>query len=130
MICLDSDFTIDFLRRKQNAVLKMESLRGEGVVSTEVNYIEVLFGILIKKQVPQRELESAQEFFSSIPNMPLDHASAFNTANISAYLEKTGHKIEFNDTMIAGICLANNCSILTKNVKHFSRVKGIKVETY
>ena len=130
MICLDSDFIVDFLRQKQNASLKMKSLMGQSVVSTEVNYLEVLFGILVKKQVPQREFALAQEFFGSIPNMPLDHAGAYNTAEISSNLKKIGQEIELSDAMIAGICLANNCTILTKNVKHFSRVKGLKVETY
>lgn len=130
MICLDSDFIVDFLRQKQNAVLKMESLKGHIVVFTEVNYLEVIYGILIKNQVPQKEFVLAQEFFSSMPNMPLDHTAAYNTANIAASLKKVGQEIGFSDTMIAGICLANNCPLLTKNVKHFSRIKGLKVETY
>ena len=130
MICPDSDFIVDFLRQKQNAIFKMNSLRGRTVVSTEVNYLEVLFGILIKKQVSQKEFALAQEFFGSIPNMPLDHTGAYNTAHIATYLKKIGQEIELSDTMIAGICLANNCHILTKNVKHFSRIKGLKVETY
>ena len=130
MICLDSDFIVDFLRQKQNAILKMESLKGHTVVSTEVNYLEVLYGILIKKQVPKKEFVSAQEFFSSMPNMPLNHTAAYNTANIATSLKKVGQEIGFSDTMIAGICLANNCPLLTKNIKHFSRIKGLKVETY
>ena len=130
MICLDSDFIVDFLRQKQNAIVKMESLKEQTVVSTEVNYLEVLYGILIKKQVPQREFALAQEFFGSMPNMPLYHNGAYNAANISASLKKSGQEIEFSDAMIAGICLANNCPLLTKNVKHFSRIKGLKVESY
>ena len=130
MICLDSDFIVDFLRQKQNAVIKMESLKGLIVVSTEVNYLEVLYGILIKKQLPQREFTKAQEFFGSMPNLPLDHAGAYNTATIATSLKKTGQDIELTDSMIAGICLANNCPLLTKNTKHFSRIKGLKVEGY
>ncbi|MBI2541913.1 type II toxin-antitoxin system VapC family toxin [Candidatus Woesearchaeota archaeon] len=130
MICLDSDFIVDFLRKKSSAVLKMESLKGQTVASTEVNYLEVIYGILIKKQVPQKEFALAQEFFDSVPSMPLDHISAYNTAKIAAFLKKSGQEIELSDTMIAGICLANNCPILTKNIKHFSRIKGLKVETY
>ena len=130
MICLDSNFIVDFLRQEQNAVLKMESLKGENVVSTEVNYLEVLYGILIKKQIPQKEFILAQEFFDSMSNMPLDHAGAYNTAEIATHLKKTGQEIQLTDAMVAGICLSNNCSILTKNAKHFSRIKGLKVETY
>jgi len=130
MICLDSDFIVDLLRQKQNALLKLQSLKGETVVSTEVNYFEVLYGVFIKKQVAKKELDLVQEFFSSLVNMGLNHSSAYNAAEIATNLEKEGLTIGFNDSLIAGICLSNNCALLTKNVKHFSRIKGLKVETY
>ena len=130
MMCLDSDFIVDLLKQKHTAILKLQSLKGETVVSTEVNYFEVLYGIFIKKQVAQKELGLVQEFFSSLPNMSLNHSSAYNAAEIAANLEKEGLTIGFNDSLIAGICLSNNCTLLTKNVKHFSRIKALKVETY
>ena len=45
--------------------------------------------------------------------------------NVDLY--KKGTPIGEVDEMIAGICLANNASILTNNKKHFSKVKGLKV---
>ena len=45
MICLDSDFIVDVLKQSKNAVLKFESLKDEIVVSTEVNYFELLYGL-------------------------------------------------------------------------------------
>ena len=130
MICLDSDFIVDLLKHKQNAVLKFKSLKGGIIVSTEVNYFEVLYGVFKKRQFSQEEMNFVQEFFTSLPNMVLDHSSAYNAAEIAGNLEKEGLTIGFNDSLIAGICLANNCSIITKNIKHFSRIKGLKVESY
>ena len=130
MICLDSDFIVDLLRQKQDAVLKFKSLKGQAIVSTEVNYFEVLYGVFIKGQFSQDEMNLVQEFFGSLPNMALEHPGAYNAAEIAGYLDKGGLTIGFNDSLIAGICLSNKCSILTKNVKHFSRIKGLKVETY
>ncbi|MBI1935098.1 type II toxin-antitoxin system VapC family toxin [Candidatus Woesearchaeota archaeon] len=130
MICLDTDFILDMFKRKENAVLKFHSLKMEEMASTEINYFEVLFGILVKKQISKQEMELAEEFFSSIIMIGLDHSSSMHAAEISAELQKTGQIIELNDTLIAGICLSNNCTILTGNVKHFSRIKGLKVESY
>ena len=130
MICLDSDFIVDLLRHKQDAVLKFKSLKGEAIVSTEVSYFEVLYGIFKKRQFSQEEMNFVQEFFGSLPNMALDHPSAYNAAEIAGNLEKEGLTIGFNDSLIAGICLSNKCGILTKNVKHFARIKDLKVETY
>ena len=130
MICLDSDFIVDLLKQKQNAVSKFELLKEEIVVSTEINYFELLYGVFIKKQFSQREFNFIEQFFDSIPIMAIDHSSAYNAAKISTTLEKEGLTIDFNDELIAGVCSSKNCAILTKNVNHFSRIKGLKVETY
>ena len=130
MICLDSDFIVDFLRQKQNAVSRLQSLKGETVVSTEISYFEVLYGIFDKNPVPENEMNLVQRFFDSITNISLDHPSAYKAAEIAVYLDGTGQTIGLSDTLIGGICLAHNCTILTKNLKHFSRIKGLKVETY
>src|SRR3989338_3798728 len=130
MICLDSDFIIDLLKQKPDAVLKLKSLRGETLVSTEVNYFEILYGIFKKHILSQKELDLIQEFFDALRTITFDHISAYNAAKISSDLEKEDMIIGFNDSLIAGICVYNNCSILTKNVKHFLRIKELKVETY
>ena len=130
MICFDSDFIVDLLKEKHNAVSKLKSLRGDTVISTEVNYFEILYGVFAKHQISQKELDLVQKFFDSIHTLILDHSSAYNAAKISGSLEKDGLTIGFNDSLIAGICMSNNCGIITKNVKHFSRIKGLKVETY
>ncbi len=130
MICLDSDFIVDVLKQSKNAVLKFESLKDEIVVSTEVNYFELLYGVFVNKQFSQREFNLIEEFFDSIPLLALEHSGAYNAAKISAILKKEGLTIELNDELIAGICSSKNCTILTKNIKYFSRIKGLKVETY
>ncbi len=38
--------------------------------------------------------------------------------------------IDPEDTLIAGIALINNETVLTKNVEHFSRIRDLKIETY
>ena len=61
----------------------------------------------------------------------LNKNSAFVAAKIGAELSSQGQIIEDLDIMVAGICLSNGCTkIVTKNIKHFSRIKGLKVETY
>jgi predicted nucleic acid-binding protein len=31
--------------------------------------------------------------------------------------------------MIAGICLSNNCKLVTNNLKHFEGIEGLSVES-
>lgn len=130
MICLDTDFVIDFLKEKHAAIEKLKACEGQEIVSTEITYAEVLLGVFLRKEVSQKELQIAQSFFSSIRTLPLEHDAAFYAAEIASSLVKRGMEINFNDSLIGGICKTNNCAILTRNIRHFSRIKGLKVEGY
>jgi predicted nucleic acid-binding protein len=129
MICFDTDFIIDLLREKPNAAAKYEELEDD-LATTEINYFEVLFGIFKKRELSQKELNSAEQLFDTLNILALDHNSSYSAAEIAGRLSKQGLVIEINDNLIAGMCVSKNCAILTKNVKHFSRIKGLKVETY
>ena len=131
MICLDTSFILDLLKKKPESVNKFKLFLSEELVSTEVNYFEVLYGVFKKHEFSEKELNLVQHFFNSISVFKLDDLSAYKAAQLAGELSKKGMIIETNDSLIAGTCLANNCSkIVTKNVKHFSRIKGLKVETY
>ena len=130
MICLDTSFILDLLKERQDSVSKLKSFLGEELVSTEISYFEVLYGIFKRKEFNQQELNKVQDFFGSLRIFPLDGLSAYKAAEIAGELSKKGMLVETNDSLIAGICLSNNCSIVTRDVKHFSRIKGLKIETY
>lgn len=71
------------------------------------------------------------EMFESIRVLPLNDQGILKSAEISAHLIKNGMVVEDTDCLIAGIALSHNIkTIVTKNNKHFLRMKGIEVETY
>ena len=42
-------------------------------------------------------------------------------------LEKDGHEIGMGESLIAGIVLAANGVLLTRNRRHFERVEGLRL---
>lgn len=52
------------------------------------------------------------------------------SVKIQAYLEKTGKHIGILDEMISGICIANNSTIITRNIEHFSRISHMKFDKW
>ena len=118
------------MKKKPESIEKLNSFGKEGLASTEINYFEMLFGIFKRQEFNEKEIDSIQDFFNSIRVFTFDQASAYKAAEIAGRLSNSGQIIEPQDVMIAGICIANNCSIATKDLKHFSRIKGLKVETY
>ncbi len=62
--------------------------------------------------------------------LDLDKESAEKAGEIDGLLIKEGKGIEPEDCMIAGIAKHHQETILTRNLKHFGRIKGISLETY
>ena len=125
MICLDSDFIIDFLKGKTEAVSAFKDIY-EDAATTEINSFEIFFGIY-RKEKSENEENPAKSFFQSIEVFGAGNWG-MKAAKIQSDLMNQGKTIEQNDCMIASIMLNNGCNkIITKNRKHFSRIEGIEV---
>lgn len=130
MICLDSDVIIDYLNGKLDAVAVINKHINE-IVTTELSVFEVFHGIYLKKNLTEKEEEIANSFFNSITVLPFDKMCGKISAKIFTSLEHRGMQIEQNDCLIAAIILKNGFGkIITKNNKHFSRIKKLEVIGY
>ena len=130
MICIDSDFIIDYLRGKKEAVDFLAGV-SEEIVTTEINVFEVFYGIYTKKEISLKEESVADSFFEAIRVLSLDENCGREGAKIFSQLEKKGAVIEQNDCLIASIIIKNGVrEIISKNKKHFSRIKGLNVLSY
>ena len=132
MICLDSSVIVDFLRNNEKAIDFITNLRSEDVATTVINVYELESGIwAMKNENYAMRLDNLNKFLSKIKLLQLDTYSVNQSAKIFGELSRGGKIIEDLDILIAGVCLVNNCdTIITENIKHFSRIKGLKVETY
>lgn len=62
--------------------------------------------------------------------LPFDAAAAAQYAVVRHNLEKQGNVIGPFDLQIAAIALANDLVVVTSNVNEFSRVPGLKLESW
>jgi len=127
MKVLDSTVLIDLLRGKEEVKKIIEK---DQYLTTQINIYEVISGLFAKKVTSSKILQ-AQELFENIRVLPLNDSSTVMAASINGDLISRGEIIEDCDCLTAGIALSHNINIIvTKNKKHFSRIKGIEVETY
>ena len=131
MVVLDTTFIIHFLKNKSGAVRKAEKFSGS-FCTTRINVFEVLIGIYFKKTGESEvALSRFSDFLRQLKILELDSHGADYAAKISAELNRTGKTVSHTDVLIAGIALAHGQdTILTENTAHFSRIKGINVESY
>ena len=92
--------------------------------TTAVSMYEIEVGVLLMPAgVKRRRLEGLLRdiqlrFDGQV--LPLDVAAARMAAQLRARRHKAGVNIELNDTFIAGIVLANDARIATRNTRHFA----------
>ena len=58
--------------------------------------------------------------------LPFDSECAFHAARIRAELEAAGTPIGPHDTLIAATALRYQATLVTRNVREFSRVQGLQ----
>ena len=130
MICLDSCFVIDLLKGRPEAVDAAKEHVAESV-TTEIVRFEVLYGVLKRKAIDEKEAKAARDLFSTLDVLPFDEGCGERAAHVLAELKKQGRIVEVADCQIAATALENGCSrILTRNEGHFSRIPETEVVTY
>jgi tRNA(fMet)-specific endonuclease VapC len=130
-VILDSSFLIDLLRTKDgDAEKKANELDQKLVVkaTTSISVLELWRGVLRAHSASERQ--KVNSLLGSVQLYPFNEEAAKKAAVIEADLMERGEMIDLEDIMIAGITLSKNETILTKNVKHFGKIKGLDVETY
>ncbi len=130
MKCIDTDFLIAILRGKQEAYESVLKIDEEGKeATTAINAFELFFGAN-RSERKKENIREAQKLLERLEVIPLDTLSAKRAGEISATLVAKGEAIDFRDAMIAGIALEKDLTLLTRNNAHFSRIKGLKVQTW
>ena len=127
----DTSFLIDLMQDDELAKAKAEKLVGESVPimvgAPTIFELYVGVGLAMKSS---EEREKVLEVLQSLTQLPLDAPSATKAGMVYAQKTKEGTKIDAEDAMIVGIALENQQTILTRNVKHFAGITGLKVEGY
>jgi len=123
---VETSVIVKFLRNKGDAVEVVENLKGE-LSSSFVCLAELYEGIYRVRNKGRAE-KAVLNFFTGLSKVyGLDKEVAENFGQIRAELKREGKIIEDMDILLAATCLAHNLTLVTYNIKHFKRVKGLKV---
>ena len=127
---LDTTFVIDLLRNDPGAIKKAKELNdsGEDIFSSAITVFEVWQGAEDLKNQDKRD--GIDALLSSLGLMALDVECAKEGGAIHSECYRNGVPIDPQDSMIAGIAKHHHQTVLTRNIRHFSRIRGINVERY
>ena len=127
----DTAFVIDLMNKDYEALEKIKSSSkiGESILITSITIFE-LFSGLIRSGRPEEEKRKAMDTLLGQLILDLDEPSAKTGGEVHGKLIKNGRTVGSHDCMIAGIALRKKDKVLTRNVKDFSRISGLEIESY
>jgi hypothetical protein len=126
MIILDTNVLSSVMQEQPDeAVINwLDRQPRSSVWITSVTVLEVRFGLQILASGRRRAvlMQAFQQLLERISNrvVTFDVVAAEHSADLMASRQRKGRPVDLRDTMIAGIALAHNATIATRNTSHFA----------
>ncbi len=122
---LDTNICIFILRGKNERVLKKVNATNSDDIKIPSVVKAELFAGAFKSAAPEKNIKQIQDFLNQFEIIPFDDLATWTYGRIWAELERKGQRIGSNDLIIAATVLSRNGTLITNNVKEFSRIDGL-----
>ena len=125
---LDTDSVSFALRGQGNVAARILEHRPSEICISALALAELRYGADRRNSKKLHALIDA--FISNVAVMPFDDMCAARFGEIASSLAGRGSAIGEFDALIAAHAVALELTLVTNNVKHFQRVRGLTVENW
>jgi len=125
---LDTDSVSFALRGQGNVAARILDRRPSEICISALTLAELRYGAARRNSRKLGELIDV--FISNIAVMPFDDLCAAHFGVVASDLADRGSPIGEFDALIAAHAVALELTLVTNNVKHFTRVAGLNVENW
>ena len=108
---------------------RIKSRLGKDLCISSVTYGELEYGIR-KSSAPERNRVAVMQLLLGIRILSFDAKAAAHFGDIFADLERRGQRIGDRDMLIAGHARSLGFTLVTNNLREFSRVDGLLCEDW
>ena len=127
---LDTNICIYVIKHKPETVFqKLQNIKPEDVCISSVTYAELVHGVEKSAAVEKNRLALSM-LLANMEILDFDVDAADCYGKIRAALEKKGTPIGPLDMMIAAHAQSLGYTVVTNNVKEFSRVSALQIENW
>jgi predicted nucleic acid-binding protein len=129
---LDTNVLSELIRRSpdRGVMTAVKGLEPRSAFASEVTLFELRYGAMRR--------EDAESFWSRLQNelspavqwLPVDRAVQLRAADLAAELDRRGERIGNEDCWIAATAIEHRLTLVTRNLRHFERIPGLKIESW
>jgi predicted nucleic acid-binding protein len=123
---VDSDYVADWLKGRNDAVALLSDLADQGLAISIITYGEIYEGI-IYGQNPAALANVFRRLLRGVDVLPLNRSTMRRFAAIRGQLRAEGKIIGDPDILIAATALQHGHILVTRNVRDFARIAGLKI---
>lgn len=130
MYTLDTNVVSALIGEDASVLARWKRMRLEGneVRLNALSYFEVRRGLVLPRFA--RKFAAFQRLVQMHEPLSLDTEALDIAAGIYQNLRRQGTPLEDADILMAGIAIAHHATLVTRNLKHFERVGGLKLESW
>ena len=131
MVCLETDFLIALIRKDKEALKKLGTLLAEDerITTTPINASELFKGAYLSERIDDN-LKAVRGILNKLELLDFTLEAAAYYGEIYSELKERGELIGDIDILVASIALANNEKLITRNIKHYNRIRGLEIESW
>lgn len=127
MFMLDSNTISYYFRGDPHVVPRLQALRPSEIGVPAIVVYELRYGLMrLPQQTAAPRLAALAQLLQPMQVLGFDHECATHAARIRVELEALGTPIGPHDTLIAATALRHQATLVTRNVREFSRGLGLQ----
>ena len=127
---LDSEICVYLIKKRpENVIKRIGKSLADGIVISSITLAELEFGVA-NSTYPEKNSNALIQMLSSINILPFDSKAAAAYGPLRAELQQSGLLIGALDMLIAAHAKSLNLTLVTNNIREFSRINGLKTENW
>jgi tRNA(fMet)-specific endonuclease VapC len=125
---LDTNICIYYLKGMFNLDIVIKNIGLDNCFISEITIAELKYGIENSEKKEENEI-TVKEFIDSIQILPIISCLDIY-AKEKVRLKKIGMLVDDFDLLIGSTAIANNLTLVTRNIEHFNRIENLKIENW
>jgi len=127
---LDTNICICMIKEKPPQVLsRLKDFNLGDLSVSSITLSELEYGAA-KSSKPQQNRDALDAFLAPLEIFPFNGEAAYRYGQIRAFLEKEGKLIGTMDMLIGAHAVSASMTLVTNNIKEFSRIPGLRLENW
>lgn len=126
---LDTDICIYLINGDKTLISKVKDTGVFSIGISNVTLAELYYGAYLSEYV-ESNISNIIEFRKNLTVYSDNSDSAEAFGLIKSTLKQSGKIIEDFDILIASIAIANDCVLVTNNIRHFQRIPNLEIENW